>query len=210
MKRLLSCCVGVAAGMTLLAHAHAGPNMPTTLVYELPDADLSFFGTEFVDTFAAPTVANIIDARLILQYTTGPNLDAEDIVIEITAPNGTVWLNTGADLGFFGMGTFITGISSSVFDGVYDVPASDAFFTVRLRTSPAGMPLDGQFTDSSVDIDVQPAQAADLNDDGVVNGKDLAMLLANWGECVGPCRPDLNLDGFVNGADLALLLAVWG
>ncbi len=49
---------------------------------------------------------------------------------------------------------------------------------------------------------------ADLNDDGLVNGADLGLMLADWGSC-GGCGADLNGDGLVNGADLGLLLADW-
>ncbi len=48
--------------------------------------------------------------------------------------------------------------------------------------------------------------ASDLNDDGMVDGADLANLLAAWGTKAN----DLNGDGVVNGADLAQLLANWG
>lgn len=48
---------------------------------------------------------------------------------------------------------------------------------------------------------------ADLNGDGVVNGADLAALLAQWGT---DGAADLNGDRVVNGADLAALLAQWG
>ena len=52
--------------------------------------------------------------------------------------------------------------------------------------------------------------AADINGDGVVNGADLALILASWGQpCLG-CAADVNEDGEVNGADLALILAGWG
>ncbi|MCP4892332.1 MAG: hypothetical protein GY911_00770, partial [Actinomycetales bacterium] len=52
--------------------------------------------------------------------------------------------------------------------------------------------------------------AADLNGDGEVNGADLALVLAAWGQpCLG-CAADINGDGVVNGADLALILAGWG
>lgn len=47
----------------------------------------------------------------------------------------------------------------------------------------------------------------DLNGDGIVNGADLAALLANWGS---PGATDLNGDGATDGADLAALLANWG
>jgi len=53
----------------------------------------------------------------------------------------------------------------------------------------------------------KPLRPADLNGDGVVNGADLGILLANWGNAgVG----DITGDGLVDGADLGLLLADWG
>jgi probable HAF family extracellular repeat protein len=58
---------------------------------------------------------------------------------------------------------------------------------------------------------------ADLNQDGLVNGLDLGMLLINWSippgmpGCNGkfPCAADLDDDGLVNGLDLGQLLAAW-
>lgn len=46
----------------------------------------------------------------------------------------------------------------------------------------------------------------DLNDDGVVTGADLGLLLAAW----GTDGADINGDGSTNGADLGLLLSAWG
>lgn len=50
----------------------------------------------------------------------------------------------------------------------------------------------------------------DLNGDGLVNGADLAQLLAQWGSQESNSSGDLDDDGFVNGADLAMLLSSWG
>lgn len=47
----------------------------------------------------------------------------------------------------------------------------------------------------------------DLNGDFAVNGKDMALLLSNWG---GTGVGDLNGDGVVSGQDLAVLLGNWG
>ena len=47
----------------------------------------------------------------------------------------------------------------------------------------------------------------DLNDDGVIDGIDLGILLANW---LGHQTGDINLDCVVNGLDLGILLASWG
>ena len=54
---------------------------------------------------------------------------------------------------------------------------------------------------------------ADLNDDGLVDGFDLTILLANWGPCADPlaCEgADLNFDGLVDGEDLLIILSAWG
>lgn len=57
-----------------------------------------------------------------------------------------------------------------------------------------------------------PQCPGDFNDDGMVDGADLAVLLSAWGVCPpkGSCEADLNADGEVNGADLAILLGNWG
>jgi hypothetical protein len=52
--------------------------------------------------------------------------------------------------------------------------------------------------------------AGDLNQDGVVNGVDLGILLGAWGTCgAGACPADLNQDGAVTGMDLGILLNDW-
>ncbi len=51
-------------------------------------------------------------------------------------------------------------------------------------------------------------EPADLNNNGVVNAADLAVLLGSWGPC-SACAPDINGDGTVNAADLAILLGAW-
>jgi hypothetical protein len=53
----------------------------------------------------------------------------------------------------------------------------------------------------------QPSCRADLNNDTVVDGNDLGILLAQWG---GAGTADFNNDGFVDGNDLGVLLAAWG
>lgn len=50
----------------------------------------------------------------------------------------------------------------------------------------------------------------DFTGDGVVNGADLATLLASWGPDGGFGPLDLNVDGVVDGVDLASVLAAWG
>ena len=51
------------------------------------------------------------------------------------------------------------------------------------------------------------AEPADLNNDGHVDGADLAMLLNQWGT---NGTADLDHDSLVGGSDLAILLNAWG
>jgi len=51
---------------------------------------------------------------------------------------------------------------------------------------------------------------ADVNRDCLVNGADLAAVLAAWGPCTAtPCVGDLNGSGAVDGIDIAAVLGAW-
>jgi hypothetical protein len=57
-----------------------------------------------------------------------------------------------------------------------------------------------------------PAIPGDLDDNGIVNGADLGILLLAWGKCAAAgegCPADLDLSGEVDGADLGTLLLNW-
>ena len=54
------------------------------------------------------------------------------------------------------------------------------------------------------------SHVADFNNDGRVDGFDLATLLAAWGPAQPCLAADFDGDGMVNGGDLAVLLANWG
>ena len=64
--------------------------------------------------------------------------------------------------------------------------------------------LSGTASENCVDLSC----SADLNDDGVVDGIDLGLVLGYWG-CTG-CPEDLNGDGTVDGGDMGILFAEWG
>jgi hypothetical protein len=49
---------------------------------------------------------------------------------------------------------------------------------------------------------------ADLNLNKIVDGADLGIMLAVWGN--QPSIGDLNQDGLTDGADLGIMLAAWG
>ena len=52
-----------------------------------------------------------------------------------------------------------------------------------------------------------PSNPADVNNDGVVNAADLAILLGNWGNSGAG---DIDGSGTVGAPDLALMLGAWG
>ncbi|MCH6591064.1 MAG: S8 family serine peptidase, partial [Proteobacteria bacterium] len=52
--------------------------------------------------------------------------------------------------------------------------------------------------------------AGDINADGAIGIVDLLALLAEWGPCLGVCRPDLDAAGFVTITDFLTLLSNWG
>ena len=48
--------------------------------------------------------------------------------------------------------------------------------------------------------------AGDLNQDGVVDGLDMTVILSNW---LGTGAGDINADGVVDGLDLTVVLSGW-
>lgn len=84
--------------------------------------------------------------------------------------------------------------------------ASAVIFKVFNR-APVGYDPDYlQTTAAPFSLQFSLAPTADLTGDGLVNGADLAALLAQWGT---DGSADLTGDSVVNGADLAMLLANW-
>jgi len=88
-----------------------------------------------------------------------------------------------------------------------DFGAALAFAGGRLVIGEPGATVDG--IEAAGAVHVIDLAFADLNNDGIVNGADLAMLLGAWGPALPGNPADLNLDGVVNGNDLALLLGNW-
>ena len=62
-----------------------------------------------------------------------------------------------------------------------------------------------------IEYPLEESCLGDLNEDGLVDGADLGLLLGGWGVCSSlPCTGDLNEDALVDGADLGLMLGAWG
>ncbi|MBC23296.1 MAG: hypothetical protein CMJ32_05200, partial [Phycisphaerae bacterium] len=74
-----------------------------------------------------------------------------------------------------------------------------------------GQIISGELADVDGDniLDSCEQEIGDLDLSGMIDGADIALLLAYWGNPNAPVG-DLNGDGTVNGVDLAILLANWG
>jgi len=138
----------------------------------------------------------------------GSGSDIDSITVEITA-NGSSWVEierveSGDDDASGGW------ISRSFNVSDYVTPSS----TVQLRftvvdggdDSTVEAAIDGLAVESL--LCEEPSDCpGDLNEDGVVNGTDLSLILGFWGQAGAS---DLNGDGTTNGADLSIILGGWG
>jgi adhesin HecA-like repeat protein len=148
-------------------------------------------------------------------------------LISLATP-GTLKVQTdgaGADLLAVAGSATLGGVLSIEFVDAYE-PQADDSFTILTANSISGSFSSVQQPDSC-GYEFQVVQTAtqakivfvangetcggdpvfgDLNDDGVVDGADLGLLLASWGT---PGPGDLDGSGEVDGADLGLLLSSW-
>ena len=161
-------------------------------------------GAMFLNGDSNPT---FIDCKMI-------NNRAAHPVWENQGAGGAIWVSTGS---VTLRDCVVSGNSAEAHTGAIFSSEEDALVLIRSRVCNNDAPdaqiaeyinvinLGGCVTD---DCDsCETSDPADFNRDGVVNGQDLALILAFWG--TPNSNLDLNVDGIVNGADLTLLLAEW-
>jgi hypothetical protein len=159
--------------------------------------------------FPFPPTVNANGRTAFLGQLTGPGVTSanregiwlveEDGGTTLVARQGEfVEVAPGDTRQIFGLSALLsTGVDTGEARGIDD--ADDLVLTIN-------------FTDLSsaiVRASVPAAEPGDLNDDGLVNGADLGLLLGAWGGCPAGCAADMNTDGVVDGADLGLLLGLW-
>jgi hypothetical protein len=164
-------------------------------------------------------------------YMTAPSgntflaLSLPNTIVRI-APNGPeftfhgmeVWSRRGADaLGDFYFFLYHNG--QTVYNGFEDPDGRQRFNgTPQFFTPNYKGPVDAfaigfdnddhdHIAIDGLSISFAPSCTADLDGSGAVQGGDLALLLAAWGQ---PGTGDIDGDGFVAGGDLAMMLAAWG
>lgn len=113
-----------------------------------------------------------------------------------TSGSHTVWSGSNCSAS----GLFAAPLNSTSTSFTWVVPASVAGTTVPYFCSPHCSVMVGAV------IVRPPANPADLDGNGVVNGADLGILLGAWNQSGAT---DLSGDGTTSGADLGILLGNW-
>ena len=103
-----------------------------------------------------------------------------------------------------GFCTFAGGTSASSPTYVYAAACGLSDFT---NLAAIGFPNNQWYVELSGDFGCGDGIIGDLNNDGIVDGADLAILLGAWGS--NDPIADLSGDGEVGGADLSILLGNW-
>ena len=129
-----------------------------------------------------------------------PNLDS--MPIEISNNNGTSWVQL--ELVTENANAWV---SKSFRISDFVTPTATMRIRFIARDLDAGSLVEAGVDDFQVTgvSCTPPFVPADLNQDGSVNGTDLATLLSAWNATGG----DINQDGTTDGADLAILLSAW-
>jgi len=134
----------------------------------------------------SPNAASYPRGASVVLHASGWDLEDERMPDEALAWSSSI--NGG-----LGAGRLFTTRSLSVGSHMITLFGTDTDNQISFKTIP-------------VTITARSIPTPDINEDGFVNGADLAVILGNWGNFgVG----DLNFDGVVDGADLAVLLGQW-
>ena len=120
-------------------------------------------------------------------FSTGTAMVATGLMVSSNIANGTgggIWVNAGVDQLL---------LSASEVCGNFPNPIAGDYLDLGKNLFCTGCP-------------------GDLNNNGIVDGADISVMLGFWGfSGVGiPVPADLDNDGVVSGSDLASLLADWG
>lgn len=145
----------------------------------------------------------------------GSPADADSMVIEVTN-DGTNWvevMEVTADTDEDGSITAADGnwYPRSFLVSDHVEPTADVQVRFAVSDNPNNSVTEAGVDEFNIDrvlCEDGPVCGGDFDGNGVVNGIDLAVVLAGWG--TGNADGDTNNDGIINGIDLATVLASWG
>ena len=179
----VDCDDGVIDGSGQMGRSRFGPGNPGLVMTFSADPFGSF-----------PTAAGVV-------WTDGSTLN--NVTLEAFDAQGA---SLGTLVGLnIGDGAFNNDTAEDRFFGVFH-DGGISKLTIKNQALGGGSGLEIDHVQYGV-ASVKPACPADLNQDGVVDGADLGLLLSAW---AGTGPADLDGSALVDGADLGLMLAAWG
>ena len=98
-----------------------------------------------------------------------------------------------------------TGFDANLHHEVLSFHGTGNVLRLRVRENPESGSNDNAFLVDNFSVVQLKGKGPDLNGDGAVNAKDLAMLLGLW----GGCGADFDGDGVTGASDLAVMLGAW-
>ena len=181
---------GAAGGTAVASDLDGGPTTATSPVFDL-------------STVAHPILSY---SRWYACDDTLTASDVDPLFVEVSNDGGTNWVLV-EKVDYHGVNSWV----SKSFN-LEDFVAPTNAMQIRFRIS--DFP-DNSTTEAAIDnVVVSGAQCpaatpcpADVNNDGVVDGADLGLVIGGWGQ---PGASDVNEDGTTDGADLGLVIGAWG
>ena len=198
--------------LALLRRVRAGehPDIPADVAVQLT-GDMNLVGF-------AQQLDSLITGDIVDEDTWGPDV-APDVdgsaLLDIRpllsgARLSYTYRNDGSFSGYWPGRLDVSIISDSVLELGRQLVLETRFMTERRLAEYELQANDSASSDHLpvvTDLRRPTTSTGDINEDGIVNGLDLAILLSSWGTSN---ESDLNEDGIVNGQDLSILLSRWG
>ncbi len=133
----------------------------------------------------------------------GSSPASDTFPIEISADDGVSWLGLET---IPANGSTNAWVQKSYAVADHLAPSSQMRLRFRAQDLGSGSIVEAAIDDFMVSLAGCPTLPADVNEDGLVDGADLALVLGAWGVTNAG---DIDGDGATDGADLALLLGAW-
>lgn len=151
------------------------------------------------------TFGGTIDTNALTATYTDPSGNAQSFLVS-TLPSfsySQAYNDGGTPFGAFGTAYVIDNLWT------FTLPQDTASLTLSFGWGVTSSALQALSVDTSLSsASTGPSLPGDLNDDGIVNSQDLALVASSW-MASGKNVADVNGDGIVNSQDLAIVSSNW-